>query len=115
MFNRCHHQRVSPSRSAESDLSRYKRVNPSPALAHSRALSHGVNTAANVRLLSAQLIKTESSFDFIRAILVRAEAGGGSGVASCMGGWVEEGRKRYRRRIWWMQEGRIYGVNRNKG
>lgn len=40
VFNRCHHRRVSPAHSADSDLSRYKRVSLSLALAHSRALSH---------------------------------------------------------------------------
>lgn len=57
-----------------------------------------MDTAANVRLLSPQLIKTESSFH-LSGLFWFAEAGGGSGPApgaSCVDGWREE--KMYRRR-----------------
>ena len=49
--------------SADSDLSRYKRPALTLALAHSRALSHGIDTALMYASPSPQLIKKESSFD----------------------------------------------------
>lgn len=57
----------------ESVLSCFKRPSPSLALAHSGALNR---YAANVHLLSPQLIKIESSFDLSGTILV------GSGPAA---------------------------------